>query len=83
MINAGNAELIGLQIFHCYPENNEKTETVNDFTYSVEITRSELCTLILGCTLLNKKSSQDTKKWIKLHDKLVEILHEFDEKRSF
>lgn len=77
MIKAEAKELV--EWFH-NPENNEKT--VNDFTYSVEITRSELCTLILGCTLLNQKSSQDTKKWIKLHDKLVEILHEFDEKRS-
>lgn len=77
MIKAEAKEFVGLQ---SYLENNEKT--VNDFTYSVEITRSELCTLILGCTLLNQKSSQDTKKWIKLHDKLVEILHEFDEKRS-
>ena len=52
--------------------------TYNERTVNVKISRIELCDLILATTSL--KHSTEAQKWGKLHDKLKEILNDFDEK---
>lgn len=49
----------------------------NQKTVTVKITRHELCDLCLACTVLAQDENRE--KWAALHDKLREILKEFDE----
>lgn len=51
-------------------------------TVTVKIRRIELCDLLLACTALDKASSEKTTKWAKLHDKLKEVLDDFDGKQE-
>lgn len=56
--------------------------TLNARTVNVKITRLELCDLLLACTALDNETPADTQKWGKLHDKLKNILDEFDQKQK-
>lgn len=50
----------------------------NSKIVTLKLTRHEVCDLILACGCLTRESPAE--KWPKLHDKLSEMLHEFDEK---
>ena len=54
--------------------------TYNYKTVSMKLKRIELCDLILATTSL--KHSTNAEKWGELHDKLKQILDEFDEKNA-
>lgn len=54
------------------------TKSLNEKTVTIKITRIELCDLLLACTALDNVTDENTKKWAKLHDKLEEILEDFD-----
>ena len=54
----------------------------NEKTVTVKIKRIELCDLLLACTTLDVLTDENTKKWAKLHDKLKEILDDFDSKQE-
>lgn len=56
---------------------------LNEKTVTVEIKRIQLCDLLLACTHLDMETSEDTKKWRELHDKLKQILDDFDKKQGF
>ena len=47
-------------------------------TVTLKLKRIEICDLLLACTLISAESNAE--KWDKLHDKLEQILIEFDEK---
>lgn len=44
----------------------------------VELTRTQLCSLIMACTAADAQSSEDTMKWKKLHDQLKNVLCTYD-----
>lgn len=48
----------------------------NNKTVSVELTRAEICDLIITCSV--RQSEKDGKKWSVLYNKLVKQLKEFD-----
>ena len=50
----------------------------NEKTVTLKIKRIELCDLLLATTSLSH--STEAKKWKILHDKLKQILDDFDEK---
>ena len=52
--------------------------THNEKTVTLKLKRIEVCDLLLACTLISAES--DAQRWDKLHDKLKQILEEFDEK---
>ena len=54
-----------------YISHNQKTVTL-------KLKRIDICDLLLACTLISAES--DATKWDKLHDKLEQILIDFDEK---
>ena len=54
---------------------------LNEKTVTVKIKRIDLCNLMLACTFL-QASGEGTTKWGKLHDKLEEILDDFDSKQE-
>lgn len=51
----------------------------NDMTITLKLTRHEVCDLLLAC-LCTSESAPGAKKWDQLHDKLEEILDDFDSK---
>ena len=51
-------------------------------TVSLKLKRIEVCDLMLACTVLSD-NNENTKKWNDLHDKLQEILKEFDKKQGY
>ena len=53
-----------------YTPHNQKTVTLN-------LKRIDLCDLLLACTLISAQSN--AQKWDKLHDKLEQIIIDFDE----
>lgn len=53
-------------------------ETINQKTVTLKLKRIDLCNLLLATTVLKGRS--DAQKWRDLHDKLQQILHDFDEK---
>lgn len=53
--------------------------TYNQRTVKLNLTRIDLCDLLLACTAIAEET--DGKKWIALHEKLKDILDEFDEKK--
>lgn len=55
---------------------------LNEKTVTVKIKRIELCDLLLACTALDNATDEETKKWAKLHDRLKEILDDFDSKQE-
>ena len=50
----------------------------NEKTVTLKLKRIEVCDLLLACSLIADDSN--AKKWNALHDKLKEILDDFDEK---
>ena len=50
----------------------------NQFKSHIEVTRIEICDLVLACTLLDQRTDDSTTKWRKLHDKLKAQLDELD-----
>ena len=54
----------------------------NEKIVTVKIKRIELCDLLLACTALDDVTDETTKKWAKLHDKLKEILDDYDSKHE-
>lgn len=55
----------------------------NERTVNVKITRGELCGLLLACTAaIITGGGESEKKWTELHQKLLGILNENDEKNS-
>ena len=55
---------------------------LNQKTVTVKIKRIELCDLLLACTVISD-SNPEAKKWEALHDKLKQILEEFDRKNGY
>ena len=53
---------------------------LNEKIITIKLKRIELCDLILATTSLSH--GENRTKWRILHDKLKEILDEFDEKQS-
>jgi hypothetical protein len=51
-------------------------------TVSLKLKRIEVCDLLLACTALSD-ATDNAKKWSDLHDKLQEILNEFDKKQGY
>ena len=56
--------------------------SINEKTVTVKLKRIELCDLLLACTALDSTSDDNTTKWSKLHDKLRDILDDFDSKQE-
>lgn len=54
---------------------------LNQKTVTVKLRRIDLCDLMLACTAINE-GDPETKKWAELHDKLKEILSDFDAKHG-
>lgn len=52
--------------------------THNEKTVTLKLKRIDVCDLLLACTLISAESNAT--KWDKLHDKLKQILVDFDEK---
>lgn len=55
---------------------------LNQKTVTVKIKRIELCDLMLACTAISD-GCKETKKWGELHDKLKQILDDFDQKQGY
>ena len=52
--------------------------TLNERTVTLKLKRIELCDLLMATTIIKHESNAT--KWGVLHDKLKQILDEFDEK---
>lgn len=52
--------------------------TFNEKTVTLKLKRIEVCNLLIACTTLSQ--GENRKHWKALHDKLIEILNDFDEK---
>lgn len=57
---------------------NTMNTPLNLKTVTLKMKRIELCDLLVATTLLAQQS--DAEKWHRLHDKLLTIIDEFDEK---
>lgn len=51
----------------------------NQFRTTVEVTRSEICDLILACSAARRCASDEGEKWKRLRAKLKEQLNDLDE----
>lgn len=60
-------------------EKEDNKMATNDMTITLKLTRIEVCDLLLAC-LCTSESAPGAKKWDQLHDKLEEILDDFDAK---
>lgn len=47
----------------------------------ITLNREEVCSLMIGCTLIHKIVFDDDPEWIMLHDKLKRQLEEYDHQR--
>lgn len=56
---------------------------LNGKTVTVKMKRIDLCDLLIACTALDAATDENTTKWTKLHDRLKEILDDFDSKQEF
>lgn len=52
--------------------------TLNEKTVTLKLKRIDVCDLLIATTSLSHETN--AKKWGLLHDKLLQILNEFDEK---
>ena len=52
--------------------------TLNGKTVTLKLKRIEVCNLMLACTALSQEENRE--HWNELHDKLMQIINEFDEK---
>ena len=48
----------------------------------IELTRTDICNLIMSCTCADAHSSDETVKWKRLRDRLKNILKQYDESPS-
>lgn len=55
---------------------------LNARTVTVKMKRIDLCDLLIACTALDNAAEADSTKWGKLHDKLKEILDDYDSKQE-
>ena len=55
--------------------------TLNEKTYTLKISRIELCDLLIACTAASEESG--AKKWDELHAKLMEQLEAQDAKNGY
>ena len=56
---------------------------LNEMTVNMELKRIDICNLLLACTAAKYNANDGGKKWDELHDKLKEILKEFDESKGY
>lgn len=50
----------------------------NSFKTTINVTRLDICDLLLACTAAKELSNDGGKKWERLHEKLKEQLEELD-----
>ena len=55
--------------------------TLNQKEMTLELTRIEVCDLMLACGLLGNPNFDN--KWDRLHDKLREMIDEFDKENGY
>lgn len=55
-------------------------KSLNEKTVTIKLKRIEVCDLLIATTSL--KHSSKAEKWSRLHDRLLEMLHDFDEKHA-
>ena len=59
---------------------------LNQKTVTCKLRRIEVCDLMIACTAISsaeKDAGQAGKKWDDLHDRLKQILDDFDKKHGF
>lgn len=47
----------------------------------LELSREDVCSLMIGCTLIQRILFDDDPEWTRLHDKLKRQLEEYDHQR--
>ena len=52
--------------------------TLNQKTVTLKLKRIDVCNLMIACTALSQEENRE--HWKLLHDNLMQILNEFDEK---
>lgn len=52
--------------------------TYNQKTINAKLQRIDICDLLIACTMVEQETGAD--KWTELHNKLSNILADFDEK---
>lgn len=55
---------------------------MNEPDVTLTVKRNELCDLMLACTCARFSSNDGGKKWAELHNKLEEILEQFDKENG-
>lgn len=50
----------------------------NQFKTTINVTRGEICDLLLACTMSEFGANDGGKKWARLHEKLEKQLEELD-----
>ena len=59
---------------------------LNQKTVTCKLKRIEVCDLLIACTAISsavKEDGETGQKWDNLHDKLKQILDDFDKKQGF
>ena len=56
---------------------------MNSKKMTVELSRIEVCDLLLACLAAKEIANDEGKKWTRLHDELKEQLKAFDEANEF
>lgn len=51
----------------------------NHKTVTLKLERIEVCNLLLACTAMDQVTDEETQKWHKLHEKIRQILNDWDE----
>ncbi len=51
----------------------------NQFKTTINVTRADVCDLILACSAAKRSATDEGKKWMRLRAKLKEQLNELDE----
>lgn len=51
---------------------------MNEKTMNITLSRIEVCDLLIACTTTKYSANDGGKKWAMLHDKLEQMLNEFD-----
>ena len=62
------------------------TTPLNQRTVTAKLKRIEICDLLIACTVIADAAQRDGEtgqKWIDLHDKLRQILDDFDAKQNY
>ena len=54
---------------------------LNEMTVTLKLKRIDICDLLIACTATYHSSG--AQKWADLHDKLEEILKQFDESKGY